>query len=467
MKTAACYIRVSTEDQLEFSPDAQLRAMKKYCDENNLLLPDEFIYIDEGISGRNAKKRPAFQNMIKKAKSTPKPFDVILVHKFDRFARNREDSVVYKSLLRSELGIQVLSITENIGDDKMSVILESMLEAMAEYYSINLSDEVKKGMSEKAKKGGVQTKPSFGYTVIDNKFSPIAEEAVIVKDIFQRFVSGESFRQITARLNSLGIRTKLGNPFKPRTIEYIISNPVYIGTLRWTHNHKSENINDIIYSENQHEPIVEKDLWIKAQKRYNKIKAVNRKHLKDQSDKSYWLSGLLVCGNCGCTLARSGDYLQCCGYIKSACNVSHSISIKTAEKIVLEQLKADCLKAESAQIIVNPNVKNTDEAALYKKAEKRLTKSLDRAKEAYFSGTDTLEEYSKNKIKLQIELKEIQNNSICDITDNHKYIKQAKDILDFIQNKDISDTDKNNALKQIIAKIIYIKPEKHLEIIYY
>lgn len=189
-ETAACYIRVSTEDQLEFSPDAQLRAMKRYCAENDLLLPEEFIYIDEGISGRSARKRPAFQNMIKKSKSNPKPFDVILVHKFDRFARNREDSVVYKSLLRSKLGIQVLSITENIGDDKMSVILESMLEAMAEYYSLNLSDEVKKGMSEKAKKGGVQTKPAFGYTVINNKFIPIVEEAVIVKDIFQRFVSG-------------------------------------------------------------------------------------------------------------------------------------------------------------------------------------------------------------------------------------------------------------------------------------
>lgn len=104
---------------------------------------------------------------------------------------------------------------------------------------------------------------------------------------------------------------------------------------------------------------------------------------------------------------------------------------------------------------------------LYKKAEKRLKKSLDRAKEAYLSGTDTLEEYSKNKIGLQNKLKEIQNNSICSITDNYKYIKRVKDILDFIQDKDISDTDKNNALKQIIAKIVYIKPEKHLEIIYY
>ena len=172
MKIAACYIRVSTDDQLEFSPDAQLRAMKKYCDDNNLLLPNEFIFMDEGISGRNAKKRPAFQNMIKIAKTKPKPFDVILVHKFDRFARNREDSVVYKSLLRSELGIQVVSITENIGDDKMGIIMESMLEAMAEYYSLNLSDEVKKGMSEKAKKGGVQTKPSFGYKVENNQFIP-------------------------------------------------------------------------------------------------------------------------------------------------------------------------------------------------------------------------------------------------------------------------------------------------------
>ena len=104
---------------------------------------------------------------------------------------------------------------------------------------------------------------------------------------------------------------------------------------------------------------------------------------------------------------------------------------------------------------------------LYKKDEKRLKKSLDRAKEAYLSGTDTLEEYSKNKIGLQNKLKEIQNNSICSITDNYKYIKRVKDILDFIQDKDISDTDKNNALKQIIAKIVYIKPEKHLEIIYY
>lgn len=467
MKTAACYIRVSTEDQLEFSPDAQLRAMKRYCAENDLLLPEEFIYIDEGISGRSARKRPAFQNMIKKSKSNPKPFDVILVHKFDRFARNREDSVVYKSLLRSKLGIQVLSITENIGDDKMSVILESMLEAMAEYYSLNLSDEVKKGMSEKAKKGGVQTKPAFGYTVINNKFIPIVEEAVIVKDIFQRFVSGESYGQIANWLNSIGMHTKLGNPFRQRTIEYIISNPVYIGKLRWTNKHKSEKNNETITLENQHEPIIDKDLWYKAQNRYKKIKLGNRKYVKNKTENSCWLSGLLVCGNCGRTLGRNGNYLQCCGYIKSDCNISHSISIETAEKIVIEQLKADCLKADLAQITENQNINNFDKLLLYKNVENRLNKSLIRAKEAYISGIDTLEEYQKNKIKLQNELEKIQINTSCNKSNNNKDIEHTKDLLDFIQDKNISDTDKNNALKQIISKIVFIKPEKHLEIIYY
>ena len=160
--TGACYIRVSTEDQTEFSPDAQLKAIKSYAQKNNITLTKEFIFIDEGISGRRAEKRPEFMRMIALAKSKPRPFDVILVHKFDRFARSREDSVVYKSLLKKEAGIKVVSITESIEDDKFSIILEAMLEAMAEYYSLNLSDEVKKGMTEKATRGGLQNGAPFG-----------------------------------------------------------------------------------------------------------------------------------------------------------------------------------------------------------------------------------------------------------------------------------------------------------------
>ena len=106
MQIGACYMRVSTDDQLEYSIDAQLRLIKNYCKQNDIILSKEFIFVDEGISGRRAEKRPAFMQMIATAKMKPKKFDVILVHKFDRFARSREDSVVYKSLLKKECGIK-------------------------------------------------------------------------------------------------------------------------------------------------------------------------------------------------------------------------------------------------------------------------------------------------------------------------------------------------------------------------
>ena len=139
MKVAAAYIRVSTDDQLEYSPDSQLEKIKLYAEKNQILLPAEFIFLDEGISGRNAAKRPAFNEMIGLAKRKPKPFDVILVWKYSRFARNREDSVVYKSMLRKDLNIDVVSVSEDVGDDKMSILFEAMIEAMDEYYSINLA----------------------------------------------------------------------------------------------------------------------------------------------------------------------------------------------------------------------------------------------------------------------------------------------------------------------------------------
>jgi len=129
----ACYIRVSTDDQTEYSPAAQLKALKKYAKDNDITITKEHIYIDEGISGKQADKRPEFMRMIATAKLKPKPFDVILVHKFDRFARSREDSVVYKSLLKKEAGIKVVSTTESIEDDKFSVILEAMLEAKSSF----------------------------------------------------------------------------------------------------------------------------------------------------------------------------------------------------------------------------------------------------------------------------------------------------------------------------------------------
>jgi len=156
MQTAAAYIRVSTDDQLEYSPDSQLDLLREYAKTHDLLLPDENVFREaEGVSGRKADRRPEFQRMIAMAKKEPRPFDVILVWKFSRFARNREDSIVYKSMLRRQCGIDVVSISEPVGDDKLSILIEAMIEAMDEYYSINLGEEARRGMKKKFETGGI------------------------------------------------------------------------------------------------------------------------------------------------------------------------------------------------------------------------------------------------------------------------------------------------------------------------
>ena len=178
IKTAAAYIRVSTEDQTEYSPDAQLRELREYASSHNMILDDRFVYADEGISGRKADKRPAFQEMIRTAKLKDHPFDVILVHKFDRFARSREDSVVYKSMLK-RCGVDVISIKEPLAEGSYSGVMEAIYESFAEAYSINLGTEVKKGMTEKARRGEIQTAPPYGYmlasvgAVTDRPPSPV------------------------------------------------------------------------------------------------------------------------------------------------------------------------------------------------------------------------------------------------------------------------------------------------------
>ena len=128
MIIAAAYIRVSTDEQTDYSPAVQLEEIQEYARKNGYYIPAEFIFADEGISGKRADKRPAFQNMIRQARKKSNHIEYIIVHKFDRFARNKEDSVLYKALLKKD-GIKVISVKEPIPqDDKFAVIYESMLE---------------------------------------------------------------------------------------------------------------------------------------------------------------------------------------------------------------------------------------------------------------------------------------------------------------------------------------------------
>ena len=165
VRTGAAYIRVSTDDQLEYSPESQLEEIRRYCREHNIILSQEFIFIEEdGKSGRKSKNRYSFQNMIALAKMKPRPFDVIVLWKFSRFARNQDESVFYKSILRKNLGIDVVSVSEPLIAGAYGRLVESIIEWQDEFYCINLSGEVRRSMLSRARKGLYNGKMPLGYS---------------------------------------------------------------------------------------------------------------------------------------------------------------------------------------------------------------------------------------------------------------------------------------------------------------
>lgn len=468
LNRAAAYIRVSTEEQGEFSPDAQLKAIQNYCKNNNLILNKEHIYIDEGISGRKADKRPAFQNMIAHAKK--KEFDFILVHKFDRFARSREDSVVYKSLLKRDCNIKVVSITESIEDDKFSVILEAMLEAMAEYYSLNLSDEVKKGMTEKAERGEWQTYAPFGYKIVDKKLEILDEQASVVKMIFNDFINGEGYLFIAKKVNDMGYRTRFGNKFENRNIEYILKNPVYKGYARWTPTGKvrRKTSPDTIIKKSNHEPIIDEKTFDEVQELIEQRKQIHRKFYKGTSPSIHWLNGLVRCKTCGKTMVRNNQTaLICNGYAKGTCPTSQRINRSLIEEAILEQIKNDFTQSVDLQKRLQTTSRDDTDIILSQLA--KLPEKEARAKEAYLNGIDTLEEYKANKESIENQRKLLENS----LNKNQKpqnvekeFKEKLKTIYEKLIDSNVDEKEKFELSHLIIDKIEFDKASETLYLSY-
>ena len=472
MKTAAAYIRVSTEDQVEYSPDSQLKAIRDYARKNDMILPEEFIFVDEGISGRKAAKRPEFMKMIGTAKIKPKQFDVILLWKFSRFARNREDSIVYKSMLRKQCGIEVISISEQLGEDKTSILIEALIEAMDEYYSINLAEEVRRGMTEKAQRGEVVSTPPFGYDVKDNVFVPNPETAPVVKMIFNKYLSGRGCLEIAKELNTMGIRTKYGNKWENRGVEYVLRNVVYTGKLTWTpvksktRDYKNEAT---IITQGKHEPIIEQEIFDKVQKMILEKKKLFPKHSR-QSSNEFMLKGFLKCSNCGGALVYAlNDRVQCNRYSKGTCEVSHSASLIKLNASVINALKSD-LETQNFNIY---NIKSAEEqkgSDITPMLIEKEKKKLERIKEAYAAGIDTLEEYRSNKEKILKAIEELEKNkksSVITKEDMHKkLIATIRQSLDILEDPNFSESLKNITLRSFVRQIVYAKKTQSIEILY-
>lgn len=173
-------------------------------------------------------------------------------------------------MLRKECGIDVVSITEQLSDDPTSILIEALLEAMDEYYSINLAQEVKRGMNEKFSRGGVVSAPPFGYRMGESCFEIDEMRAPIVQGMFTQFSEGMSCSQIAGWLNDRGIRTIRGKCFEKRSVKYILMNPVYTGNLRrrtgkmdeYDRYYQKERVQIV---KGEHLPIVSEELFEKVQ----------------------------------------------------------------------------------------------------------------------------------------------------------------------------------------------------------
>ena len=455
---AACYIRVSTEEQTEFSPDAQQRALSNYARQHGLTILPEHIYLDAGLSGRRSETRPAFMAMIAAAKRKPPPFDCILVHRFDRFARSREDSIVYKSILRRQCGVQVISITEHLEDDKMSLILEAMLEAMAEYYSINLSDEVRKGMTEKARRGQLQTSPPFGYQVRENTLVPVPQEALVVREIYRRFLAGQSMAAIARWTQQAGALTHRGNPLDSRRVRYILENPVYLGTLRWRSQGQTMAV------EGTHAPLIDPAQFQAVQQCLDRYTVCRPKHSRPPEEHKHWLTGLVRCAACGGGLILSqGKYLKCGRYAKGKCRTSQHVPAKELEAAILSRLRRDsAARTPFAARWMDQNRDQARQAAA--QALSALERKLDRLRQAYLCGAESPEEYKTQKEDLlrQTEPLHRQLTAPSPVSDRGDLTR----MLSALDDPQATTEEKHRATRAVLADCLWDKERRTVQLIY-
>ena len=323
---AVIYARYSSDNQREESIEGQLRECTEFAEKNGYTILRH--YIDRAVSAKT-DNRPEFQNMIKD--SSKKQFDVIIVWKLDRFARNRYDSTHYKAALKKN-GVRVISATEKISDSPEGILMESILEGFAEYYSADLSEKIVRGMTENALKGKFNGgRVPIGYVVDEEQrlqIDPLA--APYVLEVFKKYAEGQDMKVIRDWLNEKGITTSKGKPMTYNIVHNMLKNRRYLGEYVF----RDMLIPDGIPA------IVPVELFDKVQARMElNAKAPARKKAKEE----YLLSTKLFCGYCGATICgesgtgRNGEshhYYKCA----TAKKKRTECDLKPAKKAWLEDL---------------------------------------------------------------------------------------------------------------------------------
>ena len=484
LKIGAAYIRVSDERQDEYSPDSQLKKIREFASREGYIIPDEYVFYDDGISGKSTRKRDDFNRMIAIAKEKTHPFDRIYVWKFSRFARNQEESMVYKNLLRKK-DVTVVSVSEPIPEGHFGSLIERIIEWMDEFYLVNLGTEVTRGMTERVSRGEPVVPAPFGYKMGEKMYIPDEESgaADIVREIFQRYADGEKQREIAVALGERGVRTKRGNMPENRWVDYILCNACYIGKIRWTPDgvravsRRDFDNEKIIVVDGQHEPLISMELWEKVQKMLEAQRKAYPKHAKRQQPVNYMLKGLVKCSSCGGTInlasAVSGKAkirtMQCCNYGHGSCHISHSVTMPKIESAFMERLKKSIV---DKQFAFNPKIqkKSAPNQVDYDKLIAVEERRLARAKEAYLAEIDTIEQYATNKKEITERIDDLKKRRDKETTqeiDVNAFAKKVAGIVEFIERDDVTDEAKNEALHHIIEKIVYEKAKGNLAIYFH
>ena len=335
MKKAVIYARYSSHNQTEQSIEGQVRICTDYCKAHDLEITE--IYADRAITGKT-DARPEFQRLI--ADSASRKFEAVVVYKTDRFARNKYDSAIYKQKLRKN-NIEIHYAAEAIPPGPEGILIESLMEGLAEYYSAELSQKIKRGMNESALKcHSTGSNKPFGYKTAPDMSLVVDENAVRgVEMIFNMYISGEAVGAICERLNALGYRTSRGNKFNKSSVTRIIKNEKYIGVYKY----KDIRIEGGIPA------IISKEVFYTAQREMER-RMNNKAPRKPKTE--YLLTGKLFCGHCKSPMTGvSGTgklgkryYYYYCNNVKAKkCNKKNA-SKDWLENLVVEETVKNILK---------------------------------------------------------------------------------------------------------------------------
>jgi len=362
-KMVAIYARVSSDKQdTDLSISAQIRALREYAERNKYQVIREFV--DEAETGRTTA-RPAFREMISLARRLQKPFEMILVWKYSRFTRSREDSIVFKTLLRKN-GVQVVSINEPFDDTPTGRLLEAIIESLDEFYSDNLGEEVTRGMRESASRGFyLSARAPYGYRKVKvpdgakerTKLEIEPHQAQVVASLFDGVIQGKGLKEITKELNRNGIRAPSGQKWGNTSVYRLLTNETYTGTYVWGKAGKREL--EPIRVENAFPAIVSSEKFNEVHQKL-KERAPVLVHPKRTASR-FLLSGLARCGHCGKALigadAKSGKFsYYVCGTLNkqgSGSCPSHYLNSAKFEGLVIDRIREHILTRENLEKLVS------------------------------------------------------------------------------------------------------------------